>query len=101
MFLISYDNSRISPLLSKGYFEYDFELIASTYIDRNEFTLTPFALLGINEGFVFDEYKGLNNLQLGFEASTPIFDSMELRGYIAYTIALAQVPQLKSADSDE
>ena len=68
------------------------ELIASTDIERNEFTLTPFALLGINEGFVFDEHKGLNNLQLGFEASTPISDSMELRGYIAYTIALDKKP---------
>jgi hypothetical protein len=67
-------------------------LIASTEIVRNEFILTPYALLGINEGFVHDEHKGLNNLQFGIEASTLISDSMELTGYVAYTFALEYKP---------
>ncbi|MCZ6671389.1 MAG: hypothetical protein O7C75_00475 [Verrucomicrobia bacterium] len=68
------------------------ELIASTEIIRNEFTLTPYALLGINEGFVSGKHKGFNNLQFGIEAATPISDSLELSGYVAFTIGLREEP---------
>ena len=68
------------------------ELIASTEIERERFNLTPYALLGINQGFIPGERKGLNNLQLGIEASTPLSDKVELGGYLAYSIALDEEP---------
>jgi hypothetical protein len=64
------------------------ELVASTEIIQNEFALTPYALLGINQGFISGEHHGLNNLQFGIEAATPLSDSLELIGYMAYSIAL-------------
>ena len=68
------------------------QLIASKDFIREDTIFTPYVLLGINEGYVSDEHDGLNNLQLGIEASTPISDSIELTGYIAYTIALDEKP---------
>jgi hypothetical protein len=68
------------------------ELVASTDITRNEFALTPYALLGINQGFISGEHHGLNNLQFGIEAATPLSDSLDLFGYIAYSIGLDKEP---------
>lgn len=68
------------------------ELIASTEITRNVFTLTPYILLGLNAGYVADEHDGLNNLQMGLEISTELSDEFELGGYIAYTIGLDEEP---------
>tara|TARA_Y100000588_G_C14242178_1_gene919893 strand:- start:1771 stop:2556 length:786 start_codon:yes stop_codon:yes gene_type:complete len=64
------------------------ELIASTEFERNPFTIAPYALLGINKGYVANEYDGLNNLQLGIDISTPLNEKVSLGGYLTYIIAL-------------
>ena len=64
------------------------ELVVSRSFEDSSVSWTPYLLIGINEGYVADEHDGLNNLQMGLEISTPLNDSVELGGYIAYTIGL-------------
>jgi len=68
------------------------ELIVSREFEQNTFTVTPYLLLGINDGYVPFEHKGLNNLQLGISVSAPISNNAEMGAYIAYTLGLDEKP---------
>jgi hypothetical protein len=69
-----------------------FQLIASRDFPRNHMVFTPYVLLGLNDGYVPDEHKGLNNLQFGLEFTTSLSEKFELGGYLAYTLGLKEKP---------
>ena len=68
------------------------EVVLSKSFDQEKLSWSPYLLLGVNEGYVSDELKGVNHLQLGLEATVPLSDHLELGGYIAYTMDLKREP---------
>jgi hypothetical protein len=51
-------------------------------------TVVPFALLGINQGYVGDGHDGANHAAIGFEASVALTETLSLEAYGAYTLAI-------------
>ncbi len=67
------------------------ELVASSDIVRERFVLTPYILLGINQGYILEEDDTFNNLQFGLTATTTLFDDMEAAFYFAATTGLEDI----------
>jgi hypothetical protein len=63
------------------------EIPATDYL-----SFTPFALLGLNLGYVAGESEGLNNFQLGLDAELAVTENIALVGYAAHTWGLDKDP---------
>ncbi len=63
------------------------EIAATDYL-----VFTPYALLGINAGYVAGEHEGLNNFQIGLDAEWALTENIALVGYIAQTWGIDEEP---------
>lgn len=52
--------------------------------------VVPFAVLGINDGYVSDEHDGLNHINIGVETSWEISESISMGAYMSYTMGLEE-----------
>jgi len=64
--------------------------IAREYAIKDGVVVVPFAILGINEGYVSDEHDGLNHLNVGLETSWNLSESVSLGAYMSYTMGLEE-----------
>ena len=67
------------------------ELMASTDWERENWVLTPYLLLGINQGYVQNQPKTFNNLQFGLTAETELFAKLETAFHLATTTGLEDI----------
>ncbi len=67
------------------------ELVAATDIAKEGYVLTPYILLGINQGYIPGEHSGINNLQFGLKATTALSETMEAAFYLASSTGLEDI----------
>ena len=67
------------------------DLVASTGWEKENWVLTPYILLGINLGYFPGEHGTINNLQIGFLATTALSQEMEATSYLAATTGLEDI----------
>lgn len=62
--------------------------VSREFLWGDGFAVVPFAVLGINEGYVSDEHDGMNHLNFGVESSWALSENMYIGAYLSYSIGL-------------